>query len=152
MSRGPYKCYEFDPNVLVPKTTCYRQKRKRQQEEIDSVCYLLQSSYILLSYTHWIKQVYSSNICPVICLVLLSVNYFYKEMFSFTKLKWKRSKNKNLSINKIIGSMSFIGYLWFTVGLGSADLVELENIWITFRITDSTFNYHSTFNYVYFLD
>jgi hypothetical protein len=48
MSRGPYKRYEFDPDVLVPKTTCYRNKLKRQHEEIDSVCYLYYLS--MLSY------------------------------------------------------------------------------------------------------
>ena len=32
MSRGSYKCYEYDPTASVPKTTSYN-KRKRQNYE-----------------------------------------------------------------------------------------------------------------------
>ena len=39
MSRGPYKQYEYDPGICMPKSTCY--KRKRNIEEVEenlSVC------------------------------------------------------------------------------------------------------------------
>ena len=35
MPRGPYKRYEYDPDVHIPRTTSYN-KRKRQHTEIDS--------------------------------------------------------------------------------------------------------------------
>ena len=35
MPRGPYKRYEYDPDVHVPRTTSYN-KRTRQHMEIDS--------------------------------------------------------------------------------------------------------------------
>ncbi len=37
MPRGPYKRYEYDPDVHIPRTTSYN-KRKRQHTEIDSTC------------------------------------------------------------------------------------------------------------------
>ena len=33
MSRGPYKQYEYDPGICMPKSTCY--KRKRNIEEVE---------------------------------------------------------------------------------------------------------------------
>lgn len=34
MSRGPYKQYEYDPGISIPKTTNYYRK-KRQIEEVE---------------------------------------------------------------------------------------------------------------------
>ena len=33
MSRGPYKQYEHDPDIRVPRRTYYRQKRKHAERE-----------------------------------------------------------------------------------------------------------------------
>ena len=33
MSRGPYKQYEHDPDIRVPRRTYYRQKRKHGERE-----------------------------------------------------------------------------------------------------------------------
>lgn len=33
MRRGPYKRYEWDPSVLVPKTTSYYKRRRNCEEE-----------------------------------------------------------------------------------------------------------------------
>ena len=71
MQRGPYKRYEYEPNVKLPKTTSYN-RRKRQYEDID--CEPITNT--VSSNTYFIDIVGFMDIYVELCMFMYYISYF----------------------------------------------------------------------------